>query len=182
MRTLYLREHGSQRSATTIIHDQSNNACYLLAGKWGLRQDVLSLYTMKGDLLAEVKQMTLGLRPKFVLYQNRHRVGVVAKSLGFIRQVIYIRGLNWVVVGTPLSNRYRVYQNNRLVFSTSPLEGTGGLYQAISISNQADEPLALLVTTILNHWAHRGGREPMIAWHPHPLPRRLGEVAPINHN
>ena len=98
MRTLYLREHGGQRQATTIVHDEFNNACYLLTGKWGLRQDVVSLYTMQGSLLAEVKQVTLGLWPKFVLYQNRQRVGVIAKSLGFVRQVIYIRGpsgLGW---------------------------------------------------------------------------------------
>ena len=175
MRTLYLREHGGQRQATPIVHDEFNNACYLLTGKWGLRQDVLSLYTMQGSLLAEVKQVTLGLWPKFVLYQNRQRVGVIAKSLGFVRQVIYIRGLNWMVVGSPLSDRYRVYQGNRLVFSTSPLEDTGGLYQAVHIADQDEEPLAILVATILNHWAHRPDHELAVTWHP----RRVDDSHPL---
>lgn len=140
MRTLYLREHGGQRQATTIVHDEFNNACYLLTGKWGLRQDVLSLYTMQGSLLAEVKQVTLGLWPKFVLYQNRQRVGVIAKSLGFVRQVIYIRGLNWMVVGSPLSDRYRVYQGNRLVFQLVPLKTPGGSTKQFTLPTKTKNP------------------------------------------
>ncbi|MGY0303718.1 hypothetical protein ACW180_03630 [Limosilactobacillus fermentum] len=65
---------------------------------------------------------------------------MIAKSLGFVRQVIYIRGLNWMVVGSPLSDRYRVYQGNRLVFSTSPLEDTGGLCRAVRIPDQDEDP------------------------------------------
>lgn len=95
---------------------------------------------MQGSLLAEVKQVTLGLWPKFVLYQNRQRVGVIAKSLGFVRQVIYIRGLNWMVVGSPLSDRYRVYQGNRLVFSTSPLEDTGGSTKQFTLPTKTKNP------------------------------------------
>ncbi|MDN3537494.1 hypothetical protein QPX96_08190 [Limosilactobacillus fermentum] len=128
MRTLYLREHGGQRQATTIVHDEFNNACYLLTGKWGLRQDVLSLYTMQGSLLAEVKQVTLGLWPKFVLYQNRQRVGVIAKSLGFVRQVIYIRGLNWMVVGSPS------------LTVTGSIKGTGWSFQLVPLKTPGALP------------------------------------------
>ena len=82
VRTLYMRDHATDRQPATVIHDENNQAAYLLAGKWGLRQDALSLYNMRGDLLAEVSQLSLGLLPKFALYVNHQKVGVVGLCAG----------------------------------------------------------------------------------------------------
>lgn len=159
MRTLYLRDRATDES-TTIIHDQSNNACYLVTGKWGLRHDALSLYTMQGQLLAEVKQLALGLMPKFALYQNQQRVGTIGKTLGFVSEVVYIHGLNWVIVGNALTNHYRVFRNTQQVFQMLPDESSGGYYLTITVDQEADEPLAILVAYVLNHWAHRKIKTP----------------------
>ena len=148
MRQLYLRDHSTDLHGTTIIRDQQGQSRYLLAGKWGLHHDVLSLYAINGALLAEVKQLSLGLLPKFALYQHRQRVGIVGKSFGFVRQVIYIRGLNWIIVGSPLGNRYRVFGGGRLVFAIKPVQLTGTYYH---------ELLAILIASVLDHWA-RGGQ------------------------
>ena len=160
MRKLYIRDRASSQSAT-VIHDERAESCYLLTGKWGLRHDALSLYTMQGELLAELKQLTLGITPRFALYQNRQRVGTMGKALGFVREVVYIRGLNWMVMGSAQSNCYRVYRNRRLVFTMGPVENTGGMYTEINVANRADEPLAILVACVLDHWARRGKKAPM---------------------
>lgn len=160
VRKLYLRDHATDFHGTTVIRDEHGKSCYLLVGKWGMRYDVLSLYAIDGHLLAEVKQLSLGLLPKFALYLNRQKVGTVGKSLGFIRQVIYIRGLNWIIVGSPLAGRYRVFQGNHLVFSIHPVALTDGYYHELRVDYEADEPLAILVASVLDHWARRGQREP----------------------
>ncbi len=160
MRKLYMRDHATDRQPATVIHDENNDAIYLLAGKWGLRQDVLSLYNMLGDLLAEVSQQSLGLLPRFALYVDHQRVGTVGKSLGFVREVVYIRGLNWVIVGNALTNHYRVFRGSHLVFSMAPLEETGGAFLELKVSSERDEPLAILVACVLNHWAKRPDASP----------------------
>jgi uncharacterized protein YxjI len=159
MRTLYLRDRATDES-TTIVHDQANNACYLVTGKWGLRHDALSLYTMQGRLLAEVKQLGLGLMPKFALYLGSQRVGTIGKTLGFVSEVVYIHGLNWVIVGNALTNHYRVFRNTTQVFRMDPDQATGGYYLTITVNQEADEPLAILVAYVLNHWAHRKLKAP----------------------
>lgn len=159
MRQLYLRDHATDLHGTTVIRDHQGRSCYLLVGKWGMHYDVLSLYAISGALLAEVKQQSLGMLPKFALYLNRQRVGTVGKSLGFVRQVIYIRGLNWFIVGSPLAGRYRVFQGSRQVFSLQPVELTGNYYHELKVAQQADEPLAILVASVLDHWARRGQRD-----------------------
>ena len=89
MRQLYIRDRSSDLHGTTVIRDKNGKSCYLLVGKWGMRYDALSLYAIDGALLAEVKQLTLGLLPKFALYVNRQRVGTIGKGLGFVQQVHY---------------------------------------------------------------------------------------------
>lgn len=157
-----MRDHATDHQPATVIHDRDGVARYLLAGKWGLRQDVLSLYNMSGDLLAEVCQLSLGLLPKYALMVDHQRVGVVGKSLGFVREVVYIRGLNWMIVGNALTNHYRVFRGSHQVFAMAPSEDQPGLL-AISIQAESDEPLALLVAAVLNHWAQRPDKEPLLA-------------------
>lgn len=156
MRKLYLRDHSTDLHGTTVIRDEQGRSCYLLVGKWGMHHDVLSLYAINGDLLAEVKQLSLGILPKFALYQQRQRVGIVGKSFGFVRQVVYIRGLNWIIVGSPLGSRYRVFGAGKLVFALKPVQFSGSYCHELRVTNKDDEPLAILVASVLDHWSRNG--------------------------
>lgn len=162
MRNLYLRDRATDNGAT-VIHDQYGRQCYLLTGKWGLRHDALSLYTMSGELLAEVRQLSLGLMPKFALYQNHQRVGTVGKSLGFFKEIIYIQGICWLIVGNGLNNHYRFLQGRRVVANMLPINKTGLNITELSVNDEADEPLAILVATILNHWSHNSDKLPLLS-------------------
>lgn len=163
MRQLYIKDRSTDLHGTTVIRDIHGTSCYLLVGKWGMHHDVLSLYAISGELLAEVKQLSLGLLPKFALYVNRQRVGTVGKGLGFVQQVIYIHGINWIVVGSPVTSRYRVFRGSHIVFSIQPVEFSGGYCHELKVTNQKDEPLAILVASVLNHYARRGEQEPLWA-------------------
>ena len=159
MRQLYIRDRSTDLNSATVIHDASGHSCYLLAGKWGIRYDALSLYTMSGELLAEAKQLTLGLTPKFALYLNRRQVGTIGKSLGLFHELIYIHGLNWIVVGSLVSGRFKVFCGSRLIFAVEPVPNTGGFCSCLSVTNQADE--AILTATIINRWARHHDRQPL---------------------
>ncbi|KIS03920.1 LURP-one-related/scramblase family protein [Paucilactobacillus wasatchensis] len=159
MRKLYVHQHSNDLRGATVIKDENGTATYLLVGKWGLRQDVLSLYAIDGDLLAEIRQLTLGLLPKFSIYQNHQQVGTVSKSLGFLREVIYIRGLNWIIVGNTLRDSYRVYHGTQLVFSFRPVKFTNGYFHELVVVDQELEPISIVVASVLSHWARKHERQ-----------------------
>ena len=128
------------------------------------------VYTMHDRMIAggamPVKEV-LELKPIDILraeyFLSRREIGIFnvgGKSLGFVREVVYIRGLNWVIVGNALTNHYRVFRGSHLVFSMAPLEETGGAFLELKVSSERDEPLAILVACVLNHWAKRPDASP----------------------
>ena len=161
VRKLYLRSQTASGRSVTVVHDLHGQQAYLLTGRWGLRADVLSLYTISGQLLAEIKQASLGLLPRFHLFQHNQLIGYVGLSLGFSRELVYIRGLNWVIVGSGTQGRYRIFQGRRLVCEIKPVEKSGLTVSELTIDRPVDEPLALLIAAVLNHYAHRGSRVPL---------------------
>ena len=153
VRTLYMRDHATDRQPATVIHDENNQAAYLLAGKWGLRQDALSLYNMRGDLLAEVSQLSLGScpsSPSMSTPKSRCRWQIP----GFVREVVYIRGLigSLSAMPSPITTASSRAATRSLPWNP-PLRPVPLL--AITINHLQDEPLAILVACVLNHWAKR---------------------------
>lgn len=141
-----------------MIFDSKGVKRYLLVGKWGMMRDALSLYAMDGQLIGEIKQLSLGILPRFAIYIHRQKIGSISKSLGFVREVIYIRGLHWIIVGNPFADRYRVFKGGRLVFVLEPVDKTGGFFHQLTVVNQEEEPPAILVASVLNTWARHSSR------------------------
>lgn len=160
MRKLYIHQHAADLRGASVVQDEHGNSIYLLVGKWGLRQDVLSLYDLQGQVLAEVKQLSFGLLPKFSIYENQQQVGTVGKSLGFVREMIYIRGLNWIIVGNIISNRYKVFHGTTLIFSLAPVKYSGGDYHELIVEHEEDEPVSIVIASVLDHWSRKKERHP----------------------
>lgn len=184
MRKLYLNEAALSAKATTVIHDEQNQSCYLLVGKWGLRADVLSVYTIAGELEAEVKQESLGLLPKFRLVYHRQVVGRVSKTFGVIREVLFVRGLNWVIMGSLTSGRFRIYHGRDQVATIAVIDHSGGGTVELTVDQPDHEALIVCLAAILNRWARHQQKLPELlhnhAWVPHPA--QSGSVAPtIDH-
>lgn len=163
MRQLFIRDYSTNLHGTTIIHDKEGKECYLLVGKRGLRNDTLSVYSINGALLAEAKQLTLGLSPKFALYVEHHRIGTLGSGLSLFQKVTYIQGINWIIVGSLLTGRYHIFSRGHLVFSIQPVELSGDYYRALKVDKKYNEPLAILITNILDQWARRSNNESLLA-------------------
>ena len=99
MRQLYLRDHDTDLHGTTVIRNYQGRSLYLLVGKWGMLHDVLSLYSISGELLAEVKQLSFGIVPKFALYQDRKRLELLASLLDLSVRLSISKDLaGWLLV------------------------------------------------------------------------------------
>ncbi|AVK64569.1 hypothetical protein C5Z26_10820 [Lactobacillus sp. CBA3606] len=151
MRQLYFSRNSFAKGARVIrdAHDQSH---YLLVGRWGRRQDALSLYAIQGELLAEIKQTSLGILPKFDLYYNRQNVGSISRTFGFWHEMIYVRKLRWIIMGSLNTESYRIYHGTELVMTMRPVVTTNGEAFELTITDQVTEPLCICIAAILDHW------------------------------
>ncbi|ETY75148.1 hypothetical protein LFAB_03430 [Lactiplantibacillus fabifermentans T30PCM01] len=151
MRKLYFSRNSFAKGARIVrdAHDQSH---YLLVGRWGRRQDALSLYAIQGELLAEIKQTSLGLLPKFDLYYNRQNVGSISKTLGFWHEMIYVRKLRWIIMGSLNTESYRIYHGTDLVMTMRPVVTSNGEAFELEIAEETIEPICICVAAILDHW------------------------------
>lgn len=180
MRKLYLNQAALSAKATTVIRDEDNASRYLLVGKWGLRADVLSVYTISGALEAEVKQETLGLLPKFRLLYHRQMVGRVSKTLGVIREVLFVRGLNWVIMGNINSGHFTITHGRESIASIDRVSQSGGGTIALTVDQPDHEALVICLASILDRWGKKsqGAALPVKPmWAPHALP--TGGVTPF---
>ena len=180
MRKLYLNQAALSAKATTVIRDANNDSRYLLVGKWGLRADVLYVYTIDGALEAEVKQETLGLLPKFRLLYHRQVVGHVSKTFGVIREVLFVRGLNWVIMGNITSGHFSITHGRERIASIDRVSQSGGGTIALTVDQPDHEALVICLASILDRWGKKsqGSALPVrSAWAPHALPS--GGVTPI---
>ena len=156
MRKLYAKKNQLSTRGITLIKDEHNNAIYTLMGNWGMHRGVLSVYYINGDLSAEIKQKSLGLFPKFELYSHRKKVGSLRRYYGVSRDMLFVKGLNWFIIGNLLTFNYKVFYGRECIMTISKVELTNGAYLEFHIKYEDDEALCLCVAAILDYWARSG--------------------------
>lgn len=163
MRTLYIRQESLAAKGASVVRDADKRSVYLLIGKWGRHSDALSLYQISGDLLAELRQTSLGLLPRFDIYDHGEKVGAISKRFGFMHEMIYISSLHWLIVGNFLSGHYKIYHGTTTIMTS---DGDGDLRQ-MTIASQHLEPICICIAATLDHWANRRShlKLPSKAWH-----------------
>ncbi|QMU07163.1 LURP-one-related/scramblase family protein [Levilactobacillus suantsaii] len=178
MRQLYLNQTALSARATTVIRDAQNQSCYLLVGKWGLRADVLTVYLINGSLEAEVKQDSLGLLPRFRLLYRRQPVGRVSKTFGVIREVLFVRGLNWVIMGNLNNGRFRIFHGRDLIANITRVS-PDGLTMSLEVDQTDHEALVVCLAAILDRWAKRQQKVPGLVKNRGWAPGFSSEIAPF---
>ncbi|WP_412988589.1 LURP-one-related/scramblase family protein [Pediococcus siamensis] len=161
MRKLYVRNQDSTNKGATVVRDDHNNACYLLVGKWGIRHDALSVYSIDGHVLAEIKQTSVGIFPKFDLFFNGQKIGSISKTFGLIHEFMYIKKLKWFITGNLRTGLHHVYSGRQLVMTVTPVFLYGAGYSELTIKQQATEPVCICVAAILDHWAKGKPKAPL---------------------
>ncbi|GBG95141.1 hypothetical protein LFYK43_16000 [Ligilactobacillus salitolerans] len=156
MRSLYAQRLGFTKKGVTTIKNENNEIIYFITGRWGRVHDALSVYAVSGDLLAEIKQSSLGVFPKFDLYSNGKKVGSLRRYYGVSSEMLFVKGLNWFLLGNLNNFRYKIFSGRDLVMRTGDTYKNGQLCIKFDFYSQSDEPLCLCVAAILDHWATGG--------------------------
>lgn len=171
MRQLYIRQTPGVLNGVRPVLDVHRQTLYLISGQFGWSRAQLIASSASGEALAEAKQLSLGIMPKFAIYFNGKEVGSVRRTFGFWREVIYIHGLNWVVMGNLMSGKYKIYHGTHIIASMRPVDGSDGGYDQLSVANHSAEPVCLLIAAIMDRWSKQNGRRRLV----HNQPLRLGQ-------
>lgn len=114
MRKLYSYRNRLSTRGTTTITDENGSNVYLINGRWGMHAGVMSVYSSSGLLEAEIKQRSLGMLPKFDLYKKRKYAGSIRRYYGVSREMLFVKKLNWLIMGNLSTYNYRVFSWSRM--------------------------------------------------------------------
>ncbi|KRL04809.1 LURP-one-related/scramblase family protein [Liquorilactobacillus oeni] len=154
MRKLYAHKYRLGTQGATKITNELQQNVYLIVGKWGRHQDSLSVYAISGKLLAEIKQRGLGIFPSFELFSQNIHVGSLRRYHLGKKDILLIKGLNWVVVGNLSTSRYTVYSGKKRIMSLKEVALPAGNYLELTVKNKEDEALCICIVAILDYFAH----------------------------
>lgn len=161
MSYLYVPAHRLTTLGMVSVKQKDGQVAYLITGQWGKLNDVLDVYLVSGQRCAQIKQKSLGLFPKFALYDaSKHQIGTLRRYYGLGRDMLFVKGLNWLIVGNVLSFNYKVYQGKTLIMTIGKTKDSRGEVIEFFINDDNNAAYCLCVAAILNYWAKR--------WHPNP--------------
>ncbi|KRM95838.1 hypothetical protein FC19_GL001317 [Liquorilactobacillus aquaticus DSM 21051] len=151
MRKLYVQKGRLAEQGASTISDINRKKIYLVVGKWGRHQDVLSVYAISGTLLAEIKQHGFGLLPHFDLFKHNEHVGTLRRYHFGKKDILIVRGLNWFIVGDLYTSRYRIFHGRHTIMTLQEVTLPFGDCLELSIDNEENEALCICIVAILDH-------------------------------
>ncbi len=139
------------RTRATKVTDEYKDIKYLVVGKWGLIDDGFDIYSKENEVLAQVKQRSLGTTPRFDLFYYDNFVGssVVHFSLYFV--TIYINGLNWIVTGSAKKQFFTIHRGGHKIAEIKSYNESDKGVRIIDTTRTVNEPLVIAIAAILNH-------------------------------
>ncbi|KRM88799.1 LURP-one-related/scramblase family protein [Liquorilactobacillus vini] len=155
MRTLYARKYRMSHQGATTITDKNFATVYLVVGKWGRHGDVLSVYAISGELLAEIRQVGFGIFPRFNLYFKHHFIGKLRRYHFGKKDLLVVKELNWFVVGDIYSLNYRIFKGRTQIMQLNEVLLANGRFLQLKIDSIHHEPICLCIVAILNYFAQK---------------------------
>lgn len=158
---LYIKEKDMTTENRMFVKRETGEDLYLIVGKYGRMKDALSLYTLNGERLVEIKQKTLSVFPTFDLKINKKPFGKINKYpgvLGIYKPRFKVTKLNWVATGDFVKRNYTVRRNAKKIMEVNKNTTAFGEYYILTIHEDDAAPLCCLLSVIIDHYSPLRGR------------------------
>ncbi|MGX7244132.1 LURP-one-related/scramblase family protein [Enterococcus quebecensis] len=168
MSEFFIQERQLSNVTRTLVNDEDGKSLFLLVGRWGTRGDALTLYTMKGELVASIKQTSFAFGSRFELYKGFEKVGVLRKILNLNADFYYIQHMHWTVLGDIRNHQYSIYQVNQKIMEMNKVTLFSGNYFSLDVADDEDAPLCICIAAVLDYWLYNKKKnhnhKPIIGW------------------
>lgn len=151
---LYIKKQFVDLNHVALVYDRNQKPVYYLSGRQGLLNDNFTLFELSGEVLGEIRQVSLGMLPRFDILIHQEKVGSLKRMLGVWHQFIFVSDLKWILMGDLLDNHYQAYAHGKLIFQVDhALLSDGALARELRITDPNDAPVCILIAMILDLWS-----------------------------
>lgn len=154
---LFIKENIENNQRLTV-RDDRGQILYLIEGRWGRKDDIISIYEMNGKHLATLKQQKLSPIPIFELYEEGQKTGVMRKHPGLfgIRDSFFtIHPHKWTITGDFEELYFTVHHENELIMECDKDISNGQPVYELNIKHDKDAPLCALISTLFDHYSRK---------------------------
>lgn len=145
----------AEHNALVRVTDERNQPHYLIQSLRSFELNGVRVLSLSADTLGEAHQSSLKLLPSYTLTNGTgdETIGQINRLVGVWREVLFVSGLNWLVVGDITQNQYNVFRGNKKVWVVDTLNRADDAdYFVVDVADPANEVPALLVAAVLNRW------------------------------
>ncbi|MFV0559606.1 MAG: LURP-one-related/scramblase family protein [Enterococcus sp.] len=154
MSEFFIQEKQLSQATRTSVKDAKGQTLFLMVGRWGSKGDVLSLYTLKGDLVARIKQISLTFGTRFELYEGFEKIGTMQKIFNWPGDFYYIHHLHWTAQGDIYNHHYQIHHFNQRIMAMNTETLFSGDYYVLNITDDADAPMCICIAAVLDYWLY----------------------------
>lgn len=153
MRSLFIDYSALQRNNRQIkVCDQKQQVNYLITGQWGNQLGRISVYSIYGDELLTINQVTADKIQKFEIIQDHRLISTFKRLVYNYDRPLYLSKLRWFVWGNQSKMRYYGICFRHFVMKTSLTSEIPQLLK-LQVNKAADEPLCAGLIVFLNYYA-----------------------------
>lgn len=147
---LYIKQRIFSFGDKFDVYDHNGNPKYTVKGEvfsWGKKLHVYDQYDRE---VAFIKQELFTWMPAYKVYVNQNEVAKIRREFSFFRPKYCVDGLGWDVEGSFLEHDYQVTKNGRHIVSIQKEWMSWGDTYHLSVSDDADEIVALAVVLTID--------------------------------
>lgn len=161
MMQLFITENSNNTQRMTV-RDNRGQFLYFIEGRWGRKDDIMSLYDVDGEHLLTLKQQKLSPIPTFEIFEASEKTGVMRKHPGLfgLRDSYFtIHPHDWVITGDFEELYFTAYHDNELIMACDKDLQNGRNVYELTIKNEEDAPLCALISTLFDHYSRKRDEE-----------------------
>lgn len=140
------------------VRDHRGQIIYIIEGRWGRKNDQMSIYTINGERLMTMKQLKLSPIPVFELFEANEKTGTMRKHPGLfgLRDSYFtLHPQNWVITGDFEELYFTTHKDNELIMECEKDLSNGVTVYELVVKYEEDAVLSALITTLFDHYSRR---------------------------
>ncbi len=159
---LFIKQEYMSLQDRLTVTDPTGKKVFLIVGKWGRVGDKLSVFSLDGESLLDVRQVVLSLFPKFRLFKDGTKIGSLKKRPGLkgIKNPFFtVTRLNWVITGNYDKQQFTIRRFGKKIATIDKKVTYLGEFYSVEFTKEEDAPIVCAVAVLLDHYAEN--KEPV---------------------
>lgn len=140
------------------VRDHRGQIIYIIEGRWGRKNDQMSIYKTNGERLMTMKQLKLSPIPIFELFEGNEKTGTMRKHPGLfgLRDSYFtLHPQKWVITGDFEDLYFTTHKENELIMECNKDLSNGMTVYELLVKYENDAVLSALITTIFDHYSRK---------------------------